>query len=49
MNGNFFPKDAMRAGVLAEVMLAVRVDAAGNVLDVSPLRSRLVRGLNTAS
>jgi hypothetical protein len=49
MNGNFFPKEAMRAGVLAEVMLAVRVDAAGNVLDVSPLRSRLVRGMKTAS
>ena len=47
MNGNFFPKDAVRAGVLGEVVVAVRVDAAGNVLDVAPLRSRLVAQMKT--
>lgn len=40
--GGFFPKEAMRAGMLSEVVLAIRVDAAGNVVDVAPLRSRLV-------
>ena len=37
-----YPHEPMRAGVGAEVLVAVRIDAAGKVLDVAPLRSRLV-------
>ena len=43
LHRNFFPKEALRGGVLGEVVLAVHVDAAGNVTDVAPLRSRLVK------
>lgn len=39
------PKEAMAQRIGAEVLVAVQIDSAGNVLDASPLRSRLVPGV----
>jgi hypothetical protein len=37
-----YPRSALRSGVGAEILVAVRIDADGNVLDSALLRSRLV-------